>query len=231
LKAVSQTPTTVDYAFRFGRELRKRRRAAIETLIDAAHRRRGSVRILDLGGRKGYWSIFEDGYLASRKATITLLNPELTNSTAEESEGFVEMAGDACDIPAFANDAFDVVHSNSTIEHVGDWDRVEAFAREARRLAPSHYIQTPYFWFPVEPHVLLPVFHWLPEGVRAKIFVHTRLAAYGPCPDTGAAMRRVQFSRLLDRAQMTHLFPDAQIRFEWFGPVPKSLIAIRRQGA
>ena len=226
---MSQTTTTVDYAFRLGDRLRKRRRAAIENLIDDAYRRRGSVRILDLGGRKRYWSIFEDGYLASRKTTITLLNPELPNSNTEESEGFVELAGDACNIPAFGNYTFDIVHSNSTIEHVGDWDRVEAFAKEARRLAPSYYIQTPYYWFPVEPHVLLPVFHWLPEGVRAKIFLHTRLAAYGSSVDMGAAMRRVQASRLLDRAQMAYLFPDAQIRFEWFGPVPKSLIAIREQ--
>ncbi len=225
-----QSTTTIDYAYRIGDQLRKRRRAAIETLIDDAYRRRGSVRILDLGGRKAYWNIFENGYLASRNAKITLLNPDLSESNTKESEDFVELAGDACSIPAFGNNAFDVVHSNSTIEHVGDWGKMEGFAREARRLAPSYYIQTPYYWFPLEPHVLLPVFHWLPEGVRAKILLHTPLAAYGASVDMGAAMRRVQFYRLLDRAQMTHLFPDAQIRFEWFGPIPKSLIAIREGG-
>src|SRR5271157_5088251 len=118
----SQTTPAVAYAYRIGHQLRKRRRAPIEILIDDAYRRRGSVRILDLGGRKGYWNIFEDGYLASRRATITLLNPELSNSNAKESEGFVDLAGDACDIPAFGNNSFDIVHSNSTIEHVGDWD-------------------------------------------------------------------------------------------------------------
>ncbi len=216
----------VDQAYRFGERLRRRRRAAIESLIDDAHRRRGSVRILDLGGRKAYWNIFDDAYLESRNVSITLVNPEIV-APAPESGRFVEIAGDACNLPQFADNAFEVVHSNSTIEHVGHWDNVEKFARQARRLAPAYYVQTPYYWFPVDTHVLLPLFHWLPDVVQAKIFAHTRLAAYGSSVDIGAAMRRVQDARLLDREQMAFLFPDAQIRFEWFGPLPKSLIAVR----
>ena len=49
----------------------------------------------------------------------------------------------------------------------------------------------------------------------------------GGSPDIGHAMLRVQGDRLLDRAQMTHLFPDGRVQFEWLGPLPKSLIATR----
>jgi hypothetical protein len=148
-----------------------------------------------------------------------------------ESDLFVEQTGDACNLPSFADNSFDIAHSNSVIEHVGDWERVEAFAKETRRLAPVYHVQTPYYWFPVEPHFLIPIIHWLPEGFRAKIFLHISFVPRGLSPNMGAAMRRVESAYLLDRAQMAYLFPDAQIRFEWFGPFAKSLIASRTSGS
>ncbi len=36
---------------------------------------------------------------------------------------------------------------------------------------------------------------------------------------------------LLDAPSMQSLFPDAEIKREWFGPFTKSLIAIRRNSA
>jgi hypothetical protein len=130
-------------------------------------------------------------------------------------------------MPQFADNSFDLTHSNSIIEHVGGWERMEAFARESRRLAPFCYLQTPYFWFPVEPHFLAPFYHWLPESWRAKILLRMRLGHYGPAADMGEAMRTIRQAILLDRAQLASLMPGARIEFEWLGPFPKSLIAIR----
>lgn len=213
-----------------GSRLRRRRRVLIEALIDETYADRGSVRILDLGGRRQYWRIFDDGYLQARRVHVTLLNSDPTNLELSGEANFEAVAGDACDLSGYRDSAFDIAHSNSTIEHVGDWPRVEAFAREARRVAQRYYIQTPYYWFPIEPHFLLPFFHWLPEGVRAKMFVWNLIPRDAGSRDIGQAMLRVQGSRLLDRAQMAHLFRDGRVQFEWLGPFPKSLIAIRGQG-
>lgn len=209
-----------------GFRLRQRRSARIKTLIQEIYDRLGSVRIIDLGGRQLYWNVFDGAFLESRNVTITLLNPEHTQARPNNWR-FVEIIGDACDVREFEDNSFDLVHSNSTIEHVGDWINVERFAGEARRLAPSYYVQTPYYWFPIEPHDMLPLFHWLPEGVRAQITLHTNLTAHGSASDLGAAMRSVQRARLLDRAQMSYLFPDAKVSFERVGSLPKSLLAIR----
>jgi hypothetical protein len=95
-------------------------------------------------------------------------------------------------------------------------------------VAPYYYVQTPYFWFPVEPHAIAPFYHWLPNGWRAKLNMAMALGNYPRAKDIGEAMRAVQDAIMLDRAQMAYLFPDATIRFEWFGPLPKSIMAIRQ---
>lgn len=208
-----------------GSRLRKKRRTRIVDLIDRIHARQGRVRIVDLGGREVYWRIFGDDYLAARRVEVTLVNPEPQALPA--SPGFRVVAGDATRLGEFGDHAFDLVHSNSTIEHVGRWEKMEDFAREVRRLARAYYVQTPYFWFPVEPHAICPGFHFLPDALRARLMMRVSLGNYARASDMGTAMRQVQDAVLLDRAQMRHLFPDADHSFEWFGPLPKSLIAVR----
>src|SRR5207253_264295 len=132
--------------------LRRKRSKHIRDLIEQAHAETGACRVIDLGGRPEYWwNMFDRAFLEANKVHITLVNLEpLRDFTGDPM--FSEAEGSACDLPQFADGAFDLVHSNSVVEHVGDWDNVEAFAREVRRLAPRYYVQTPYVFFPVEPH-------------------------------------------------------------------------------
>jgi hypothetical protein len=127
----------------------------------------------------------------------------------------------------FGDNAFDMVHSNSVLEHVGDWPRMMLFAQEVRRLAPCYFVQTPNFWFPVEPHFMCPFFHWMPEMTRARLLTRVSLGNHPRASDIGAALRSVQSARLLNRAAFGFLFPDARIITERFCLLPKSLIACR----
>lgn len=205
-------------------KMRRARSRHVTALIEQAAAGRGACRILDLGGEPEYWGLFERAMLERCGVHITLVNPQAFEVA---DPMFTSLEGDACHLPQWADGAFDLVHSNSVVEHVGDWPRMEAFAREARRLAPRYYVQTPYFWFPIEPHFSAPFFHWRSEQSRARALMKKRHGFAERAPDVGAAMRDVQHARLLDKTQFRFLFPDARHLDETFLGLTKSLIAIR----
>lgn len=208
---------------------RQARARRVVELIRAVHAERGEVRIIDLGGEPDYWSrLFDRELLDGCRTRITLVNPQ----RFEVDDPLFEAAvGDACALPEHADLSFDIVHSNSVVEHVGDWPRMEAFAAEVRRLAPRYYVQTPYFWFPIEPHFSSPFFHWRSEQARARALLRRRHGFAERARDMGQAMRDVQHARLLDKQQFRYLFPDARHIDEKAAGLTKSLIAIRDRPA
>jgi hypothetical protein len=205
---------------------RRARARHVVGLIEAIAAKGRGCRILDLGGRALYWnSLFDRDFLERSGARITLVNLEPIDEADDPM--FEAVQGDATAL-AYADNAFDLAHSNSVVEHVGDWPRMEAFAHETRRLAPSYYVQTPNFGFPVEPHFSSLFFHWTSEQARAKALMRRRHGFCGPAADMGEAMRLVQHARLLNREQFRFLFPDARYPDERFLGMTKSLVAVRQ---
>lgn len=203
------------------------RRARMRRFLDMVEQvaaEKGAVRIADLGGEPGYWKHVDRALLERCNVRIVLINPE---PQATDDPLFEVETGDATDLSRFPDGSFDLVHSNSVVEHVGDWPRMEAFAREVRRLAPRYYVQTPYFWFPIEPHFSAPFFHWRSEQSRARMLMKKRRGWVDRSGDMGEAMRAVQHARLLDKGQFRFLFPDADHHDEKAAGLTKSLIAVR----
>lgn len=189
----------------------------------------GPFRILDVGGTADYWRRVGFDFIEANDLRITCVNLVVTEFGAAVpiAARFDFAAGDARGL-SYADNAFDFVHSNSVVEHVGRFADMAAYAREIRRLAPAYYVQTPYYWFPVDPHFYrMPFFHWLPTSLRLKLVRRFQLGWARPVTDVPHAMSIVESSVLLDRLQFTTLFPDAALRFERIGGFPKSLIALR----
>ncbi|KQR88223.1 hypothetical protein ASG07_04275 [Sphingomonas sp. Leaf343] len=193
--------------------------AELLELVDVADR---PIRILDVGGTVPYWQGLKPLW-AKYRLEITILNYGAEDGQHGE---FRIVGGDARDV-AFDDMAFDIVHSNSVIEHVGAWRDIEAMAAEVRRLAPHYYVQTPNYWFPLEPHFRAPFFQYLPKWLRARLLMSFKLGFRERVRNYDDALHDVGSVYLLGRRQMKRLFPDARIESERFYGLAKSLIAIR----
>jgi hypothetical protein len=214
-----------------GSRMRAKRLAPLVGLIQRIHAEKGSVSILDVGGRETYWKSIPTDFLRKNSVKITILNLPCDLS-GDSSEFFSYAVGNACDMPEFADNSFDIVHSNSVIEHVGNWERIKDFSRETRRIAPNLFIQTPYFWFPVEPHFIKPVHHWLPKPWRARIWTCFRMGQRGRANNIDEAMTKLDDEPyLLDMRMFRFLYPDCTIIRERFFLFTKSMVAFRTAGS
>lgn len=212
-----------------GARMRANRVASVKTLIEASYVDTGRCQILDIGGEGVYWTMFDPDYLRTWNVTVTLCNLEYRPAfTADLDPGiFSSIIGNGCALDC-ENKAYDLAHSNSVLEHVGQWPEMRKFAAETRRVARRYYVQMPYFWFPYEPHFGAPFFHWLPEAVRVSMVLGRSMGHYPRADSLDLATQWVQSAQLLDRRQFTQLFPDAVIVREKLVGLTKSLIAIRR---
>jgi hypothetical protein len=210
---------------------RRRRDVRLRGLISDITSKSGPIRILDLGGTVEYWRRVGIDFLADNSCHVTVLNQRADALVVDDGEAalFSTAAGDACDLSQFADNAFELVHSNSVVEHVGNWSRMKAFASETRRVGLSYYVQTPYFWFPIDPHYYrAPLIHWMPRPWQAQIIKSFPVALCGAGQSLDAAYEILDTTQLIDARQMAVLFPDAQLLSERLLGLTKSLMAIRR---
>jgi 2-polyprenyl-3-methyl-5-hydroxy-6-metoxy-1,4-benzoquinol methylase len=205
-----------------GNYFRRNRFKLVLSAIDQASTPGKVTRILDVGGTQTYWQALEPLW-RGRDLDITIVN--LGSESADDGPYHLR-PGNACALDELADRSFDLVHSNSVIEHVGRWEAMSAMAKEVRRLAGHYYVQTPNFWFPVEPHFRTALMHWYPEAVRANMLLRKK-RGFRSVDNFDAAMREVQDINLLTRRQLQTLFPDAEVKSEKLGPVTKSIIAMR----
>lgn len=202
---------------------RTQRFKAVRQIIRAHLENAAECSVLDLGGTPEYWRLLASDFDWAR-VKLTIVN--LREAPSDGPFADVQV-GDARSLPQFSDQSFDVVHSNSVIEHVGRWEDMQSMAREVRRLGRRYFVQTPYFWFPLEPHARTPFLHWLPESMRYRLVMARKCGFWEKASSVGEAMTTVQSAVMLDKAQFRFLFPEASIVTEYAYGMPKSLMAIR----
>ncbi|MCU1498273.1 MAG: Methyltransferase type 11 [Acidimicrobiales bacterium] len=197
------------------------RRRRFRIVDDELARLSPPKRVLDVGGTAGFWrSLRRD--LGDLELTVLNANP----SHASVGDVTVQ-AGDARSMPEFATGSFDLVFSNSVIEHVGGPTDQRAMADEVRRIGRRWVLQTPCRWFPVEPHFLFPYFNLLP--LRAQVFLlqHLRLGwAKQPIADRDAAVAKARSVQLVALPALRAMFPDAEVRRERVLGLTKSYVLV-----
>lgn len=208
--------------FRF----RARRFALIRRLIERILDERGRADILDLGGAPDYW-LAGGAFIEANRARLSITMVNIEEQTVARPDLFTFVAGSATDPDLFRGRTFDLVHSNSVIEHVGDLAAMQRFADNARRLAPRYYVQTPNYWFPFEPHFRFAGIQYVPEPLRAWLMTKYAFGFFPRIADIAVARDLVSHHRLLSMRQMRRLFPDGTLQFEKAFGLNKSIIAWR----
>jgi len=196
--------------------LRSRRFERFERLTEPLPR---PLRILDVGGTTDFWE--QRGWAGRDGVEIVMLN-----LTAQERryDNIEPRAGDATDLGEYEDDSFDVIFSNSTIEHLFTRENQRRMAREVVRVGRAYWVQTPNFWFPMEPHFLVPGWQWLPESARVAILRRRRCGWVAREPDPERARHRIREVRLLTRGELRELFPGADVWGERFLGLVKSWV-------
>jgi SAM-dependent methyltransferase len=200
------------------RHFRKERMRRFEHTFEITPR----TRVLDVGGSPSIWRF------ATVQPRLTIVNLQAALEPAPDS--IARVAGDGGQLP-FKDRAFDIVFSNSVIEHLAAASQRERFAREVARVGRYYWVQTPNRRFPVELHLMLPLVHHLPKRWQRHI-VH-RFTIWQLLARPSQAQRDYYIEHfldelhLLDAGEMQELFHDGRIVHERLLGLTKSLIAVR----
>jgi 2-polyprenyl-3-methyl-5-hydroxy-6-metoxy-1,4-benzoquinol methylase len=180
------------------------------------------TRVLDVGGSSQIWNF------VSVRPRLTIAN--LPSAFAAEEPDDNHVAADGCLLP-FRDGSFDIVFSNSVIEHVGSEANQQRFADEVARVGRRYWVQTPNRLAPFEMHAMLPFVHLLPKRWQSTLirkFTPWELLVHPTEAQKEYFYNHVvQDLRLLDENELRSLFPGAQIMNERVLGVPKSLLAVR----
>jgi hypothetical protein len=181
-----------------------------------------SMSVIDLGGTAEAWL----------RAPVRPASVHVVNIAAEPAEPVASWIradrADACDLPErISRGRYDLVFSNSVIEHVGGHAQRMRFAEAIRKISNRHWVQTPYRYFPVEPHWLFPGLQFMPLALRARLSYHWPLV-HTKATSLDDALQASMEVELISRTEMRFYFPDSDIRAERGLGLVKSLIAIKK---
>ena len=196
----------------FGHKFRSRR---MQAFVDMFHVNT-ETRILDVGGTPFNWS-------------LVTVQPQITFLNIRPSSGrsISQLVANGCFLP-FADNEFDIVYSNSVIEHLFSIENQRKFAVECSRVGQQLYIQTPNYNFWLEPHWLAPCFHWLPKSVQRRFARNFTGRGILARPSKEECDHLIDELRLLTEGELKALFSDSTIYYEHFLGSTKSLMIIQQ---
>ena len=178
--------------------------------------------VLDVGGTVDIWR------LAPVMPRLVMLNQQ--RARYEIGAGETVVLGDGTSLP-FADQSFDLVFSNSVIEHVGSRADQARFASEIARVGKQYWVQTPNRYFPIEHHLWTPFVHWFPRswqrGILKHISVWQLVTSYSADEREFYVNHYLDSIRLLTASDLRELFPGSIVVRERFFGWTKSLIAWR----
>jgi len=197
---------------------RAKRMKLFEDFFEENFKNATNVKILDVGGLQKFWdSLNFNGIF---KSEITLLNLKAEKITSDK---FISIAGNGTKLE-FKDNEFDIVFSNSVIEHVGDFENQLKMANEVKRVGKKIFIQTPNKYFPIEPHFLTPFIQLMPLHVSAFLLRHFHLGYHKEDMTKERSLQIIKNVRLISFSEIKKMFPNYNIYKEKMFGLTKSFI-------
>lgn len=203
----------------FGYAMREKRFQIFEQLVNRNFDKDQIIKVLDVGGTSYFWK--DKALIKSGKLKVTLLNLVKENGVPEEMES---IAGDATDLSMFKDGHFDLVFSNSVIEHLYTWENQQKMAKECVRVSKKYFIQTPNKHFFIEAHYAIPFIQYVPKKLSFKVLTKTKLSRLRKWKPQDA-QQYLNEIRLINHTEMKQLFPEAKIYKEKMLGMTKSFTA------
>jgi hypothetical protein len=194
----------------FSYQSRKRRMGHLASLLSG----RSGLNVLDLGGTVEFWEInvgfLKSGTIESLEV-VNLDFAEISERRLASGEVLRCHPLDATSRSGLYRDRYDLVFSNSVIEHVGNLESQKRMSSVIQQVGETHFIQTPSRRFPIEPHFHVPFFAFLPLWTRTEIHRRWSCGFMGRQPNWLKARIACENTRLLSLRELKALFPESRI--------------------
>ena len=187
-----------------------------------------SYRVCDLGGSRHFWL---SAAVSPAPRSVDILNISMEDIDAagvSEDQSptpfpFTYEIYDGSNIPR-SDKHYDLLICNSVLEHVSP-ERRSPLASEMARVAERLFVQTPAKGFPIDPHFLMPIVHWVPRRLGRQL---ARVSLWRILSRSNIAQTDQYFdgTQLLARRELQRHFPRGRIVVERFLRMPKSYVLI-----
>ena len=213
------------------RHTRSKRHRLFRNYVDGLPR---PLRVVDLGGTAASWLglVTEDDQL-----DITLVNNHHIDKSNVGYDGAIpfikELRADVTQLTAEDLSAYDLIYSNSFLEHLEGRERQRSVAAAIGATDRPYFVQVPNKNCPIDPHFPgpLPFPARYPKPLLAWILTRTALGSGSRSPNRDEAMERLRYYNPLGIKDLARLFPDADIIREWSYGLNPSLVATRAWSA
>jgi ubiquinone/menaquinone biosynthesis C-methylase UbiE len=199
-----------------GNKFRQKRLKSFKEIVKKMEK---PITILDIGGSEIFWKNLN--FHNDNNIHIKVLNITDTKTNYSNIE-FI--CGDALDLNMYKDNIFDIVFSNSMIEHLYSKEKQMKVTKDIIRIGRYHYIQTPNKFFFMEPHYLLPYFQFFPRKIKYIILTRTKLSRFKYW-EKSMAKQYLEEIRLISEHEMKIFFPDSILLKENFFGLTKSFTA------
>jgi hypothetical protein len=191
----------------------------------------GPIRLVDLGGTVKFWESW--GLAKQPLLNVTLVNNhDLDKQYSNDPialPNIRRLGADVLTLTAADFAQFDVIFSNSLIEHLPGRELQRQLAQAIIDSGRPYFLQTPNKRSPLDPHFprpYVPFFAAYPRSVQARLLSWSALGSSSVAPSYDAALARLQNYYPLTTRDVRQLFPNARIVIERPLGFPMSIIAM-----